>query len=109
MKKGLINRANCIKNQISLPKVWKIGRNIVSLRNLNENKQRHESALQVETNINILRMATAIRVIPTLHGEEARKFIENAEWTERHPGTCGSISKEDAQLLRDYLREMNLA
>ena len=31
-------------------------------------------------------MATAIRVIPTLHGEEARKFIERAEWVEAHPG-----------------------
>ena len=29
-------------------------------------------------------MATAIRIIPTLHGDEARKFIENAEWTEKH-------------------------
>lgn len=29
-------------------------------------------------------MATPIRVIPTLHGEEARKFIERAEWVEAH-------------------------
>lgn len=54
-------------------------------------------------------MATEIRVIPTLHGEEARKFLENAEWTEAHPGSAGRISKDDIKMLKNYLREMNLA
>lgn len=53
-------------------------------------------------------MATEIRVIPTLQGEEAKKFLENAEWTEAHPGQGEEISKEDIQLMRNYLREMNL-
>lgn len=55
-------------------------------------------------------MATPIRIIPTLQGEEARKFIEQAEWVEAHPGMGGEkVSKEDIQLLRNYLREQNLA
>ena len=52
-------------------------------------------------------MATAIRVIPTLHGEEARKVIERAEWVEAHPGG----TKMDASYIKkmkDFLREMNL-
>lgn len=52
-------------------------------------------------------MATAIRVIPTLHGEEARKFIERAEWVEAHP----ERTKMDASYIKkmkDFLREMNL-
>ena len=53
-------------------------------------------------------MATEIRVIPTLQGEEAKKFLDNAEWTEAHPGQGEEISKEDIQLMRNYLREMNL-
>ena len=54
-------------------------------------------------------MATPIRVIPTLQGEEARKFIEQAEWVEAHPGMGEKVSKEDISLLRKYLREQNLA
>lgn len=53
-------------------------------------------------------MATEIRVIPTLQGEEAKKFLENAEWPEAHPGQGEEISKEDILLMRNYLREMNL-
>lgn len=53
-------------------------------------------------------MATEIRVIPTLHGEEARKFLENAEWTEAHPGTDKNIGKEDIKFLLNYLRERDL-
>lgn len=52
-------------------------------------------------------MATPIRVIPTLHGEEARKFIERAEWVEAHPGQTKWIqsSSNDERVLR----EMNLS
>lgn len=53
-------------------------------------------------------MATAIRVIPTLHGEDARKFIENAEWTEAHPGKDGSVNKEDIDWLMNYCKERGL-
>ena len=52
-------------------------------------------------------MATEIRVIPTLHGEEARKFIENAEWTEAHPGRI-KVNKEDVEFLLNYLHERDL-
>lgn len=52
-------------------------------------------------------MATEIRVIPTLHGEEARKFIENAEWTEAHPGRI-KVNKEDVKFLLNYLHEKDL-
>ena len=54
-------------------------------------------------------MATPIRVIPTLQGEEARKFIEQAEWVEAHPGTDKKFSRNDVIRLRQYLREQNLA
>ena len=54
-------------------------------------------------------MATPIRIIPTLQGEEARKFIERAEWVEAHPGTDKRFSREDVIRLRQYLREQNLA
>jgi len=30
-------------------------------------------------------MATPIKIIPTLHGESARRFIERAEEVERNP------------------------
>ena len=53
-------------------------------------------------------MATPIRVIPTLHGEEARKFLERAEWVEAHPGRI-KISKKDVELTKKFLREMDLA
>lgn len=52
-------------------------------------------------------MATAIRVIPTLHGEEARKFLERAEWVEAHPGRT-KISKSYINKMNNFLREMNL-
>ena len=54
-------------------------------------------------------MATPIRVIPTLQGEEARKFIEQAEWVEAHPGPDKKFSRNDVIRLRQYLREQNLA
>ena len=30
-------------------------------------------------------MATPVKIIPTLHGESARRFIERAEESERNP------------------------
>lgn len=53
-------------------------------------------------------MATAIRVIPTLHGDEARKFIERAEWVEAHPGRTKMDSAFIKQM-KDFLRENNMA
>ena len=45
-------------------------------------------------------MATAIRVIPTLHGEEARKFIERAEWVE--------ASKAYIQKMKNFVHRMEM-
>lgn len=52
-------------------------------------------------------MATPIRVIPTLHGEEARKFLEEAAWVEAHPGR-DKVNKEDVEWLLNYCRERGL-
>lgn len=56
---------------------------------------------------NITAMATEIRVIPTLHGEEAQKFLENAEWTEAHPGRI-KVDKKKVELTMKFLKEMNM-
>lgn len=53
-------------------------------------------------------MATPIRVIPTLHGEEARKFIERAEWVEAHPGQT-KMDLKFIKMTKEFLREMNLS
>lgn len=53
-------------------------------------------------------MATPIRVIPTLHGEEARKFIERAEWVEAHPGQT-KMDPKFIKMMKEFLREMNLS
>ena len=52
-------------------------------------------------------MATAIRVIPTLHGEEARKFIERAEWVEAHPGGM-EVSKAYIQKMKNFVHRMDM-
>ncbi len=54
-------------------------------------------------------MATPIRIIPTLQGEDAKKFIERAEWAEAHPGRDVKVSSEEIAFLRNYLREQHLA
>jgi len=53
-------------------------------------------------------MATPIRVIPTLHGEEARKFIERAEWVEAHPGQT-KMDPAFIKKMKAFLRENNMA
>lgn len=54
-------------------------------------------------------MATPIRIIPTLQGEDAERFIERSEWAEAHPGRDAKVSNEEIQFLRNYLREQHLA
>lgn len=54
-------------------------------------------------------MATAIRIIPTLQGKEAKEFIKNAEWAEAHPGSDVKVTNEEIEVLRNYLREQHLA
>ena len=55
-------------------------------------------------------MATPIRIIPTLQGEDAERFLKRAEWVEAHPGTGkDKFTKSDIRRLREYLREQNLA
>jgi len=52
-------------------------------------------------------MARPIRNIPTLFGEEAKKFELEAARVEANPGTI-RIPKQDAQLVRNVLRNLNL-
>lgn len=52
-------------------------------------------------------MATEIRVIPTLHGKEAQKFLENAEWTEAHPGRI-KVDKKAVEFMLNYCKERGL-
>lgn len=54
-------------------------------------------------------MATPIRIIPTLQGKDAERFIKRAEWAEAHPGRDVKVSNEEIQILRKYLREQHLA
>ena len=52
-------------------------------------------------------MTTAIEDIPTLHREEARKFLERAEWVTAYPrGT--KMDASYIKKMKDFLREMNL-
>ena len=52
-------------------------------------------------------MTTAIKDIPTLHGEEARKFIEIAELVKAYPrGT--KMDASYIKKMRDFLHDMNL-
>ena len=44
-------------------------------------------------------MATSIKIIPTLHGESARRFIERAEEVERNPQNVRIYSDSE---LEDY-------
>lgn len=53
-------------------------------------------------------MATPIRVIPTLHGDEARKFIERAEWVEAHPGKGMKVSKGYIKKMQEFVRKMEM-
>lgn len=51
-------------------------------------------------------MALAIKVIPTLHGEAAKKFEEAATKVENNPGT--QDFREKAKLVKAYLKNINL-
>lgn len=51
-------------------------------------------------------MASAIRAIPTLHGEEAQKFEQAAARVEAHPGTIDC--RQEANVVREYLRTIAL-
>lgn len=51
-------------------------------------------------------MASAIRAIPTLHGEEAHKFEQEAARVEAHPGKIDC--RQEANVVREYLRTIAL-
>lgn len=51
-------------------------------------------------------MALAIKAIPTLCGELARSFEREAELVEENPGILDYT--EEAKLVREYLRQMDL-
>lgn len=52
-------------------------------------------------------MAKPIRTIPTLLGEEAKKFEEQAIHTEANPGTI-IIPKQDVELVRNVLLSIGM-
>lgn len=52
-------------------------------------------------------MAKPIRTIPTLFGEEAKKFEEQAIRTEENPGTI-TIPKHDIELVRNVLLSIGM-
>ena len=47
-------------------------------------------------------MATAIRAIPTLYGETAQRFEQEAAATEQNPGT--QDYSQEAELVVNYLK-----
>lgn len=51
-------------------------------------------------------MALAIRVVPTLHGEVAKKFEAAAKIVENNPGTQDYRKK--AKIVREYLQKIKL-
>lgn len=51
-------------------------------------------------------MATAIRAIPTLHGETARHFENEATNTEQNPGT--QDYRHEAKVVSEYLKATNV-
>ena len=51
-------------------------------------------------------MALAIKVIPTLHGEVAKKFEAAAKRVENNPGTLDYRKK--AKIVRAYLQKIKL-
>ena len=51
-------------------------------------------------------MATTIRVIPTLYGETARHFENEAARTEQNPGT--QDYRHEAKVVSDYLKTTNV-
>ena len=68
-------------------------------------KERDQQITHVLQRLKI--MARPIRNIPTLFGEEAKKFELEAARVEANPGTI-RIPKQDAQLVRNVLRNLNL-
>lgn len=52
-------------------------------------------------------MATAIRQIPTLFGEEAQAFLRQAEMVESNPGTIQYPASE-IEAFEQILREANM-
>lgn len=51
-------------------------------------------------------MATAIRAIPTLYGETAALFEQEATSTEQHPGT--QDYRYEAEIVTEYLKSIGL-
>ncbi len=50
-------------------------------------------------------MATAIRIIPTLHGKTAKTFEAEAARTEKNPGT--QDYRREAKIVSEFLKTCN--
>ena len=53
-------------------------------------------------------MATPVKIIPTLHGEAARAFIERAEERERNPRHISVFTEEDERAYIKMMKESGM-
>lgn len=53
-------------------------------------------------------MATPVKIIPTLHGESARAFIERAEERERNPRHISVYTESEERSYLNMLRKSGM-
>ncbi|MBP3788829.1 MAG: hypothetical protein J6I52_04330 [Prevotella sp.] len=53
-------------------------------------------------------MATPVKIIPTLHGEAARAFIERAEERERNPRNIVIYTEEEERAYIKMMKESGM-
>ena len=53
-------------------------------------------------------MATPVKIIPTLHGEAAKAFIERAEERERNPRHISVFTEEDERAYIKMMKESGM-
>jgi hypothetical protein len=53
-------------------------------------------------------MATPVKIIPTLHGESARKFMERAEERERNPRNISIYTEEEEKAYIKMITESGM-
>ena len=53
-------------------------------------------------------MATPVKIIPTLHGETARAFIERAEERERNPRNISIYTESEERAYLDMMKRSGM-
>ena len=53
-------------------------------------------------------MATPVKIIPTLHGETARTFIERAEEHERNPRNISIYTESEERAYLDMMKRSGM-